>query len=125
MPFTTDPDGTLHETYSAEYFLHGTYLGGLQYDSGRSDLGWHRSSVAFFCPTCGDTWARMVVTASEGRACHFDVERVGCERHFDLWNIPGSTLVGRLEGLVEDLPPALLRREFEVHLRWAEKELES
>jgi len=117
----TASDGTFHEIYSAAAFVGKSFLGELEYDSGRSDLRWHRSSTAYFCPECGDIWGRIVAQDSRGKPKAFEVARVACAQHYDHWNVPGSFLVGHLEYLLGDLPLAALRRELEVHLTYAER----
>ena len=121
--FWTDPDGTLHEIYSGYIFVGNTLLGEISYDSGRSDLNWHRCSYALFCPHCGEIWARFAMQDSRGNHQSFEAIRVACIKHPDPWNIPGSLLANHLERLLESLPPAAVRREFEVHLNYIEKEL--
>ena len=118
-----DSDGTLHEIYSGYIFVGNDLLGEISYDSGRADLRWSRCSYAMFCPFCGDVWARIVMRDSSGYQQSFDAVRVACVKHPDPWNIPGSLLANRLEYLLESLPPAAVKREFEVHLNHFEKEL--
>ena len=124
-PYWTDPDGTLHEMYSAFIVIANQTFGTLSYDSGRADLRWHRCSYAFFCRHCGEIWARIVANNSDGEQQAFCIKEVACERHQDYWNIPGSLLVDHLERLLNDLPPEAVRRELLVHLNHAAKEIEN
>ena len=119
-----EPNGTLHEIYSGNIFIGNSHLGSLSYDSGRSDLRWQRNSLAYFCDSCGDIWARTVMQDSDGRFKAYDVVKCSCEKHQDSWNVPGSLLVGHYENLLKDLPPDAVRREFEIHLLHTLKELE-
>lgn len=123
--YWTAADGTLHETYSAFIVVADQAFGGFSYDSGRTDLCWHRCSYAFFCPHCGEVWGRIVAANSAGEQQRFRVREVACAQHADYWNIPGSLLTDHLENLLKDLPPEAIVREFEVHLTNAEKELDN
>ena len=112
-----DPDGTLHEIYTGYIFVGNKMLGEIQYDSGRSDLRWHRCSYAMFCRHCGEVWARIVMHESlRGEQQAFDPVIVACPKHPDYWNVPGSLLANHLEYLIDDLPPEAIKREFEIHL---------
>lgn len=116
-PWWTDPDGTLHEIYTGYIFVGNQLLGELSYDSGRSDLRWHRCSYAMFCRTCGEVWARIVMHNSYGEQQAFTPVEVACEQHKDPWNVPGSLLANHLDHLLNDLPPEALVREFRIHLK--------
>lgn len=112
-----DQGGTFHETYIASVFVGDTCLGFLTYDSGRADLHWNRFSLAYFCQYCGDVWARIVAQDERDKQRPFEVITHSCEKHNDLWDVPGSLLVGRIERLFLDFPPDAIRREFELHLK--------
>lgn len=117
-----DPDGTLHEIYTGLiYDRRGGSLGEVRYDSGRADLRWHRCSYAFFCRQCGEIWGRIVVQDPRGVQQAFNSIEVNCEGHHDFWNVPGSMLANHLEYLLDEFPPAALRRELEVHINAVEK----
>lgn len=117
----TDEDGTLHELYRAAVFVGGECLGEFGFDSGLPHLRWRRTGIAYFCPACGDIWARLVFWESDGQQSLLDCERISCENHEDQWEVPGSLIFSGIEGLVELLPEAALRREIEVHMRYMEK----
>ena len=112
-----DPEGTLHEIYTGYIFAGNKMLGEIQYDSGRSDLRWHRCSYALFCRQCGGVWGRIVVSNSRGEQQSFEPVIVSCEKHPDYWNVPGSFLANHLEHLLDSMPPEALVREFQIHLR--------
>jgi hypothetical protein len=117
-------DDTHHEIYTGTIFLGTSYLGSFQYDSGREDLGWSRASAAFFCPSCGDIWARLVATDSRGFPQSFVVFTAPCAEHpWQGSEVPGSLLLGRLANHLPDLPPAAVVREFKIHLEHFSKEL--
>jgi predicted RNA-binding Zn-ribbon protein involved in translation (DUF1610 family) len=116
-----DPDGTLHEVYSGAILVGGEFLGPISYDSGRADLRWQRSSLAYFCPKCGEVWARLAVADSRGVQQDFLCVHVSCEHHDSRWHVPGSLLVDHAEQLFEDFPPDAVAREFRLHLTTALK----
>lgn len=88
--------------------------------------GCRQFSSALICPICLQGWA-VLELASQPRPWHVRGERCAeCLAPNELsheWEIPGS-LVG-LEwfpqsldiGLLERLPPELIKREFDLHLR--------
>ena len=122
MSHWTTPDGTLHEVYSGAIFVGNRYFGPISYDSGRSDLRWERGSLAYFCETCGEIWARVVMQDSEGKQKYFTIVRVACEKHHDWWNVAGSLLAGHYQYLLDDLPPEAVKRELFIHAAQAAKE---
>lgn len=116
-----DGDGTLHEIYSGAILVNGEFLGEISYDSGRSDLRWQRSSLAYFCPKCGDVWGRLAMSDSRGVQQSFLCVHVSCEKHSSDWHVPGTLLVDHAERLFEDFPPNAVAREFRLHLTHALK----
>jgi len=115
----------------ALYFLHGKLLGQSEFP-----CQFTPHSLAYFCPTCGEVWARVVVTHG-GKPSYWSVEHVACEKHTPQgvpeWGaIPGtfcSARDSRRERLsimwwgraLEHLPPAVLQREFDLTLRHFER----
>lgn len=77
-------------------------------------------SFAWFCPVCGEVWCSAKI---EGR--HYMVWTVPCEDHQDplLHTIPGSVWLSFEPEFLAELPPEMLRREFDLHIAYAEKEL--
>jgi len=111
-----DSDGTLHEWYNVLVFADREFLGEFRLDPGdHPELGYRRTGAAYYCWHCGEVWARLVFTDSQGRRTPLDVEQVSCEKHYDQWRIAGSLLGARLEGLLPLLPEAAVRREFRIH----------
>ena len=123
MQAWTDGDGTLHEIYTGAVIVHGDYLGPISYDSGRADLRWQRSSLAYFCPKCGEVWARIAMSDSRGVQQDFLCIHVACEKHGSTWHVPGSLLVDHVQYLLDAFPPDALRWEFKVQLINALKEI--
>lgn len=115
--------------YTAAYFLKGRLLGMSTFRA-----PFVPRSLAYFCATCGDIWARVHVEQAEQEP-YWDVCHVPCENHkvrgvIDWASVPGSLLMGRTENTkghlavqdwaraIEHLPPEVLRREFDVNLKW-------
>lgn len=112
------PAGTLHETYHCLFVVKGKVLGEAAIDPGSAPgLRYRRTGAALFCPSCGDVWGRLVLIDSAGRQMLLEVETVSCEAHPDQWAVAGSFLNPPLEGLLPYLPPAVLRREFDLTMR--------
>lgn len=76
-------------------------------------------SVAWCCPACGEVWARKVVDSRQ-----FFFLTVPCPKHEDALlrtlMVPGSLLVGG-EVVLDELPPELVTREFEAHIKHFER----
>ena len=91
-----DPDGTLHEEYTAEILLRTdadwVELGEVVYDAGARFLSWPRFGFACFCPHCGEVWAQVRAHNSRGVEQRYEPVVVSCERHLDPWEVPGSLL---------------------------------
>lgn len=111
-----DSEGTLHEQYTALFFVGQTELGTTAFDSARAVLHYRRHGVAYFCPTCGEIWARTAFIDSRGAVAPFAVEEALCAVHGD-----GTFCAEWLEGILDLLPPAALHREFELELQRVEK----
>jgi len=121
--FSVDSLGTFHEKYSVIVLLGNNVGGQFSFDPGAwPRLRYRRTGVAYFCPHCGDIWARLVFTDSRGVQMPFDVERVACAKHPDSWNTAGSLLASGLEALVELLPSDVLKRELELHIKELQNE---
>jgi hypothetical protein len=84
-------------------------------------------SLAYFCQTCGDVWARAVSTDSLD---HFDLIHRPCERHqaaaaVSWGRVPGTLCEGpcgdlstmRWIAAIELLPEPVLLREFHLHYK--------
>lgn len=73
------------------------------------------SHYAWFCPQCGEIWARAVV---ELPGIEWQTYRVLCPRHQHpgWFTVPGSIWQMLDTELNDALPPAALQREFTIHL---------
>jgi hypothetical protein len=120
MKSWTDEAGTHHENCKLLFFAGKSFLGDSPYNPGAAiPLGYRRGGCLFVCRECGDVWGRILVSNSQGSKESFsEVCAVACVKHKDQWNIPGSFLSGsRNIAYLELLPPAALKREFEIHLK--------
>ena len=81
-------------------------------------------SQAYFCPTCGEVWFRILADESPN---HFDLRTVYCQRHEPAgvpgWEaVPGTICQGTLTSIstmrhaaaLETLPLFVLEREFTI-----------
>jgi hypothetical protein len=118
-----DPDGTLHEIYTASVIADGVFLGQFTYDSGRRDLAWPRHGWAYFCRQCGSVWAVISASSPSGYKVSFEPVIATCKDHYDQWDVPGTLLHLPVLLLLPDLPLEVVQREFELHLNHFEKEL--
>lgn len=79
-------------------------------------------NYAFLCPHCGRRWHDIVIDPK----AMWNALRCGCE-NCPAW--PFSDIVpGSILGLwftLDNLPPGEIEREFNLHLRLAQKELEN
>lgn len=111
-PYWTDADGTAHEIYTVDILLRGSDLGSFQIDPGvHEDMSWPRSSLAYFCGTCGDIWARMLWKSSSGRLESWRIVEASCEKHTE-----GTLLIHPFKPLLRYLPAAALEREYKLAL---------
>lgn len=119
-----DAQGTMHSEHHALVIVQDAPLGEYVLDPGQHpELGWRRNSLAYFCPTCGEVWARIVMTPLRELPEPFEVLSVACAEHRDRWNLPGSLLAGPYEALLALLPREAVLRELSLCLAQFEKEL--
>lgn len=89
-----------------------------QFTLNRPSLLSGRAGICYFCPRCGDIWARIVFEQRAQSGLEFAWERVSCERHPKaLGTVSGSLLTGPLMFLVDYFPVQLLRRELMIALK--------
>lgn len=111
---------SLHETYTAQIVVDGQNLGEVTYDIRETNPLWLRKGFAFFCTYCGDVWGTIRVKNSAGIPMTFQVWNVSCEKHPDAWSIPGSILAHSLINLLDQMPEAAVKREFNLLLERAD-----
>lgn len=105
-------------TFTQHFIVEGKYLGsaqrGLTFINGGIGAP---QSYAFFCPLCGDLWARCPVEANDGLTEEFMVWTKCCKKHgrhsFDL---PGSLYMAWDKSFSDSFPDELLREEFKHYL---------
>ncbi len=96
-------------------FLQGNLAG--QFKFNRLSLLSGRAGICYFCPRCGDIWARIVFQNRSQRDLDYAWERVACEKHPDAFGtIAGSLLTGPLMFFLDYFPRPLLQREFIIHM---------
>jgi hypothetical protein len=107
--------------------MQASYFFGTSF-AGTAEIPGEPDSIAYFCSTCGDCWARVIVQESV-----FQIRNVPCERHersgvFDWSSTPGSILVtpgvtsnmlGQMfwAAALDYLPEPVLRREFNLAMK--------
>ena len=75
-------------------------------------------STAFFCPICGEIWARAVVEGSRWYTKHVECSRCG---KLGVINFPGSVW-SPLDGDFNiSLPREVLELELEIAIAWRER----
>ena len=105
------------------FFIDGQYIA--QASRGPytdpSGITYHPSSLAWFCPICGEVWARACVDGAM-----FTTVPAVCRKHpattagpYDR-RFPGAIWATHLGRLLKDLPEAVVRKEFLLHLDYAE-----
>lgn len=98
------------------HVLHGAGLLLAEHLSSPEAMNLH-----FFCPCCGKVWGKVL----RGGELHYVLTR-WCEEAGSHWRVGGSFFQD-YQWQVEELGwfllryPSLLRWEFEVHMRWAER----
>lgn len=104
--------------HTALYFLQNKLIGQTTFQCEASP-----HSLAYFCPTCGEVWGRVVVDGGK----YWSVQHVACEKHLPQgvpeWGKPPGCFCTDLDSrrrnlsvlwwgrAIEHLPPELLQRE--------------
>jgi hypothetical protein len=73
------------------------------------------TSYAFFCPVCGDLWARCPVVNLDGTVQPWMPWRIKCRKHPPVYSIevPGSLFLTWDKGFNDAMPEVLERWEFD------------
>lgn len=103
------------------YYLRDTWQGALERPAYTAfERVYVPSSLAYLCPCCGEVWAKVWAAGVSFTPVYARCERcpsilpaspAGHPTHF-----PGSMLSTYLLNSGFDLPPALWKREMEIHL---------
>lgn len=113
--------------YLQTFEANGNYLGSamrkkiLAYGDYREP-----NAYCYFCDTCGGIWARSAILTQRSQITWWSIVYVPCEAHIDVnqtFCIPGSMLISDDPELLRVAPDAMIEREFEIHLTFAEKYL--
>lgn len=76
-------------------------------------------SLAFFCPACGDVWARLPVELPDDSFTPFFILTAACRNHStSYWQCPGSLRTGTSETLQQTFPLPVLQWETQRHIDW-------
>ena len=97
------------------YFLGTRLLGVSPHLPWWSDSERTCTSQALLCPTCGEVWGRIAVAGLPWQA----ITR-GCKLHPYLADI-GGTFIAPWRRQFEELPPEVLRYEFDIRVNQLEK----
>ena len=105
-----------------QYWIGGRYIGAGPAERERIHEGLYvPRSYAYFCPSCGDVWARVIVLDGEVSQKFF-AWVAPCPKHeLDGVGVSGSLLLPLNHTFNVSLPDEMIQWEFEQHLRWAEK----
>jgi len=103
--------------YRRQFFVGSKYLGEVPC----GPIQAHEDSIApygeaYFCPVCGDVWARVVVSSPlSGQLSPFMVRAIPCEKHDKrtFCSIPGSLYLGWGREYNTDIPDELVQYEFQ------------
>jgi hypothetical protein len=96
------------------------------------------NSLEFYCQTCGKSWAKVRVE-HDGETSPWWVRFIPCERHVPINCRDWGTIPGAITSAIDPnwpdsfpqadsvraLPPKVLEREFELIMKYWEKENES
>lgn len=103
------------------FYIGATYLGSSE-DHIRFIHGEAQQPVPYvmFCPACGEVWARMPVVNS---MANWRIIGGYCELHGKSarYVVPGSLMLNWEPELTKILPDAVIRREFDLHVRLWER----
>lgn len=72
-------------------------------------------STAFFCPICGEIWARAVIDGSLWQISYVDCSKCG---KLGVVNFPGSVWSPFDDDFNKAIPPALFENELEIAIAW-------
>lgn len=114
--------------FTRHYFIDGQYLG-----SGPAPVHWHHNEQcaplgqAYFCPICAEIWANLPVDGQPSTVRHrFCIKHALGERYGESsmgsvspFEVLGSILLDEDATFNANLPPAVVEREFAVHMRYA------
>lgn len=95
------------------FFLGSSLLGSSAIEMEGNKHGLRPLSTAYFCPECGEVWARAMIPGQKWEVWHLH-----CEKH-ELpypFRVPGSMWIPWERTFNDALPRVVLEREFYLHL---------
>jgi hypothetical protein len=115
-----DDQGTAHER-GTRIIQRGSLFTQFPWNPGEHpEEGYRRTSLALFCPECGDIWARLLYQHASGDFAAWDIERVACLEHPSREFLAGSVLGRDRDSILPLLSPELIRLELIAHLKGIE-----
>lgn len=119
--------------YSQHFFIGNDFKGTTQ----RSYFQFHAKlfegrpfdvkSNAWFCPTCGEVWARAILEdVGTGNTHPYRVTMHGCSKHpsNNVQTPPGSVMTW-FDELLPYLPPAMVEYEFNILMKYLDTKEEN
>ena len=106
--------------HDQDFWAEGRFLGRSQRPDELVHGQWRTPpSQAYFCPTCGEVWARVVVPNQE-----FTVWSMPCRKHQPRFRLTVAGSLYRLwdRDFNDSFPRGALLREVLVHADWIEKD---
>jgi hypothetical protein len=98
---------------TATFFIGGKFfgIGNVGYGYNRRAGHYAPESLAYFCPTCGEIWARIAVADAI-----WQTYRAYCEQHPAPWYMPaGSIILPWVEEMAITFPEEVLKREILIY----------
>lgn len=107
-------------SYQRAFFLEGQFKGIAEVPAtDLAELASYRRlrSTAYFCPTCGEVWARLALTYG-GEEVGWEVLTSPCRKHPESLLYPAGSLISFYLNpqALELLPPDMVSWEFDRHL---------
>ena len=106
---------------TTSFFIRERFLGTLRARTTFEACPWGYYSYAYFCPVCGEVWARVVCDRDVPEPLRWHVREHPCEQHSTIWHVSGTLLPGSDLINLDVLPPEVLRYEFQQHLSHYER----
>lgn len=116
----------MSSTHTQYFIVEGKYLG----QAPRKLVFIHAqlqepNSYAFFCPICGEVWARCPIQRGSGEyrvaepTTHWQIFHVACKKHYmHAYSVPGGLTIDWDKEFSDALPEAALRWELVRHLQF-------
>lgn len=103
------------------YFLGDVLLGTSPRRPHWDDIRQDHCNSLLVCPTCGNTWGRIVFDGAQEWTPH----KAGCRRHRYIEDVGGTFIHPWRKGCPYELPDGVVKYEFELRLANLEREMEN